>query len=323
MTTAPALPAFVGSLQPWLTQCEEMLGRFAAGHVPEVSGPATDTLRAGGKRVRPMMLFCSSALSEDDRLELVSAAAAVELVHMATLVHDDLIDGATTRRGRPTVARAHGPESAINVGDFLFARAFAELTRVGSPAAVSALADASLELARGEMDQQRAAGDLGLTIDAYMGRCRRKTGALFAVACRLGALLSGASDEAQLRLAAFGTHVGVAFQILDDILDLAGSPASTGKRRGTDILSGTVTLPQILAIEMEPALGNEIGRVAAGGEGLDALCDRLADHPGTAAARQRAIDEVALAVTSLDGDVGGADTDALRVIAAGVVDRFA
>lgn len=323
MSTAPSVYAFVRPLRPWLAQCEEMLGLFAGGHAPQVSGPATDTLRAGGKRVRPLLVFCSSGRDEDDRAALVTAAAAVELVHMATLVHDDLIDGATTRRGLPTVARAHGANAAINVGDFLFARAFAELSRMGSPAAVAALADASLELALGEMDQQRAAGDLNLGVDAYMARCRRKTGALFAVACRLGALMSDASDEAQLRLASFGAHVGVAFQILDDILDLAGSPAEMGKRRGTDILSGTVTLPQILAIAEEPSLGNEIGRVAAGGDGLDALCDRLASHPGTARARRRALDEVQRATALLDGDIGGADADALREVAAGAVQRLA
>jgi len=323
MSTAPPVHAFVQPLRPWLAQCEEMLARYAGGHVPEVSEPAMNTLAAGGKRVRPMFVFCASSGDEEDRPALVAAAAAVELVHMATLVHDDLIDGAATRRGRPTVARAHGAEAAINVGDFLFARAFAELTRIGSPAAVSALADASLDLALGEMGQQRAAGDLGLTVQAYMSRCRCKTGALFSVACRLGAILSGGSEEAQLRLASFGTRVGVAFQILDDILDLSGSPSETGKRRGTDILSGTVTLPHILAIRDEPALGNEIGRVTAAGEGLEALCDKLAVHPGAAAARQRALEEVALAAEALDGDIGGADADALRTIAAGMVDRYA
>ncbi len=326
MTTAPPVYAFTQPLQPWMAQCEELLSLYAGGHARAVSGPATRTLLAGGKRVRPVLVFCSSSRSDDDRSALVCAAAAVELVHMATLVHDDLIDGATTRRGLPTVARAHGDPAAINVGDFLFARAFAELTRIGSPAAVSALADAALDLALGEMDQQRAAFDLALPVESYMSRCRRKTGALFSVSCRLGSLVSGGSEEAQLRLAAFGGHVGVAFQILDDILDLAGSPSETGKRRGTDILSGTITLPQILAIAEDPAIGHEIAAVAASGEsaeGLDALCDRLALHPGTAAARQMALDEVARAMESLDGDIGGADTDALGLIAAGVVDRFA
>ncbi len=323
MTTAPAQPAFIDTLRPWMAQCEEVLAQVAGGHAGQVSGPAADTLSAGGKRVRPLLLFCASSRDDDDRAALVSAAAAVELVHMATLVHDDLIDGATTRRGRPTVARAHGSGAAIQVGDFLFARAFAELTRVGSPDAVQALADSALDLALGEMDQQRAAHDLGLAVDSYMARCRRKTGALFSVACRLGAVLSGASDEARGRLAAYGEHVGVAFQIFDDILDIAGSPAETGKRRGTDILSGTVTLPVILAIRDDPAVAGQVAAASQGELPLEPLCDHLAAHPGTAAAREQAIEQVGLAVASLDGDIGGADADALRTIAAGVVDRYA
>jgi geranylgeranyl pyrophosphate synthase len=325
MSTAPAVYAFTQPLQPWMAQCEDLLARFAGGHAHAVSEPAHQTLLAGGKRVRPVLVFCSSSRSDDDRSALVCAAAAVELVHMATLVHDDLIDGATTRRGLPTVARAHGGDVAINVGDFLFARAFSELTRIGSPAAVSALADAALDLALGEMEQQKAAFDLGLAVESYMARCQRKTGALFAVACRLGAMVSGGSDEAQMRLAAFGSYVGVAFQILDDILDIAGSPSATGKRRGTDILSGTITLPQILAIAHDPSIGGDIAAVAGSGDADDlaAMCDRLAMHPGTAAAREMALEQVALAMASLEGDIGGADPDALRVIAAGVVDRFA
>lgn len=323
MTTASAQGAFIEVLRPWMAQCEEVLAAVAGGHAAEVSGPARDTLAAGGKRVRPMLVFCASARREDDRSTLVSAAASVELVHMATLVHDDLIDGATTRRGRPTVALAHGDEAAIQVGDFLFARAFAELAQVGSPVAVAALADAALDLALGEMDQQRAAHDLALTVDAYLSRCRRKTGALFSVACRLGAVFSDAGDEAAARLAAYGEHVGVAFQIFDDILDIAGSPAETGKRRGTDILSGTITLPIILAIAHEPGIADEVAAAARGEAPLEPLCDRLASHPGTAEARAWAIDEVGRAVLSLDGDIGLADTGALRTIAAGVVDRYA
>ena len=323
MTTAAAHTGFIDVLRPWMAQCEEVLAAVAGGHATQVSGPAADTLAAGGKRVRPMLVFCASARREDDRATLVSAAAAVELVHMATLVHDDLIDGATTRRGRPTVARAHGAEAAIQVGDFLFARAFAELTQAGSPAAVSALADASLDLALGEMDQQRATFDLALSVDSYLARCRRKTGALFAVACRLGAVFSDAGDEAATRLAAYGEHVGVAFQIFDDILDIAGLPSETGKRLGTDILSGTVTLPIILAIAAEPAIAADIAAASRGDLPLEPLCDRLAAHPGTAAARTWAIEEVGRAVDVLDGDIGGADVDALRTIAAGVVDRYA
>jgi geranylgeranyl pyrophosphate synthase len=291
-----------------------------------VVAPAADTLAAGGKRVRPLLVFCSAprAALEDEgaRNRLLSAAAAVELVHMATLVHDDLLDGATMRRGRPTVAEALGPERAVSTGDFLFARAFGELTRTGLPRAVQALAAAALDLSRGEMDQQRAAFDLDLSEDAYLSRCRHKTAALFSVACRLGALVGGAGPDAEERLAAFGENVGMAFQIFDDILDLAGAPAETGKRRGTDLCDGTVTLPVILALRLEPGLRGQVAQ-ARRGPALEALCDRLAGHPGLGLARERALAFVASAREAIrDRPVDGADRRALLEIADGVVDRY-
>jgi octaprenyl-diphosphate synthase len=271
--------------------------------------------------VRPLLVFCSAPRESRQAEGLVSAAAAVELVHMATLVHDDLIDGATLRRGQPTVARALGADAAVRTGDFLFARAFAELTRTGSAAAVRALATAALDLSRGEMAQQGAAWDLDLTEAAYLDRCRRKTAALFAVACRLGALVGGARPEVQERLARFGECVGLAFQIFDDILDLAGAPAATGKRRGTDLREGTVTLPVILALRREPGLAHTVAEAGNGG-GVEALCDRLARHAGVAEARQRALGFVADARALLDGPLDGADGEALHEIADGVVDRY-
>ncbi len=322
MSTAPALPAFVTTLRPWMAACEARLRQVVAGHSPAVAAPAAGTLAAGGKRVRPMLVFCASARRDADRDALVSAAAAVELVHMATLVHDDLIDGATMRRGRPTVASAHGAGTAVCTGDFLFARAFAELTRVGSPDAVRALADAALDLSRGEMDQQRAAHDLALTEEAYLDRCRRKTAALFSVACRLGGLVSGASPEVQGRLAAFGEHVGLAFQIFDDILDLAGTPAATGKRRGTDLEGGTVTLPVILALREDPGLAGVIQEAGEHPGGIEDVCDALAAHRGAALARERALHFVRLAREAVDGPLDGADASALLEIADGVVDRY-
>jgi geranylgeranyl pyrophosphate synthase len=271
--------------------------------------------------VRPLLVFCSAPREARGREALVSAAAAVELVHMATLVHDDLIDGATMRRGQPTVARALGAEAAVRAGDFLFARAFAELTRTGSAAAVRALAQAALDLSRGELDQQGAAFDLALTEDAYLARCRRKTAALFAGACRLGALVGGASPDVQDRLARFGECVGLAFQIFDDILDLAGAPSATGKRRGTDLREGTMTLPVILALRQEPGLAGTVVKAGNGG-GVEALCDRLARHAGAAEARERALAFVADARGMLDAPLDGVDPEALLEIADGVVDRY-
>lgn len=325
MTSTAPLPPRVQPMTPLLALCEERLRTAVSGHADEVGIPAADTLAAGGKRVRPLLVFCAApraALTEEAvRGRLLSAAAAVELVHMATLVHDDLLDGATMRRGRPTVAQSLGAERAVSTGDFLFARAFGELTRTGSPEAVSALAGAALHLSQGEIDQQRAAFDLTLTEEAYLSRCRRKTAALFSVACRLGAQVGGAGPEAVERLAAFGENVGMAFQIFDDILDLAGAPAATGKRRGTDLRDGTVTLPVILALGIEPGLAVGI-EAAHGGGDLEALCDRLAGHRGLELARTRALDFVAAARDSLDGDVGNADTEAMLAVADAVVDRY-
>jgi geranylgeranyl pyrophosphate synthase len=322
MTTTVQSTDLVRPFAPWLMACERHLRDAVAGFAPSVSSPAHTTLSAGGKRVRPLLLFCSAARGPEPGGMLLTAAAAVELVHMATLVHDDLIDGAALRRGRPTVAQEHGPEAAIRVGDFLFARAFGELARCGVPEAVQALAGAALDLSRGEMDQQRAAFDLTLTEEAYLARVRRKTASLFSVACRLGALAGGAGPEAQQRLATFGEAVGVAFQIFDDILDIVGTPADTGKTRGTDLRGGTVTLPVILALQSDPDLAADVAGAPTGNIDVDALCARLAGHAGTALARERALGYVATARAALDGPLDGADGDALLEIANGVVDRF-
>ncbi len=291
------------------------------GHTALLSRPAADTLAAGGKRLRPLLVFCAAPKIEPNREALLAAAGAVELIHMATLVHDDIIDGASLRRGRPTVAHAQGREVALQVGDFLFARAFAELTRTGAPRAVQALSAAALDLSRGELLQEEAAHDLSLSEEAYLARCRCKTASLFAVACRLGAMVGGADRETEERVARFGEDVGMAFQIFDDILDLTGSAEVTGKRRGTDLRDGTVTLPVILALRDDPALAD---RIRAIGDAADVseLCDLLATHSGTIAARERAIAYASAAREELNG-VRGVAVDALRAVADGVVDRYA
>lgn len=295
---------------------------MVSGHTDFLSGPASDTLAAGGKRLRPLLVFCSAPDRRRNESALVSAATAVELVHMATLVHDDIIDRAALRRGRPTVAQAHGDDVALRVGDFLFARAFAELTRTGRPRAVQALAASALDLSRGELLQQAAEHDLDLAESAYLERCWGKTASLFSVCCRLGAMIGGADRETEDRIAAFGEHVGLAFQIFDDILDITGSPEATGKRRGTDLRDGTVTLPVILAMRTDPGLRVRIAAVQHDDGDVDALCDYLASHPGTTAARERALAYVAAARESV-ASISGVATRALLTIADGVVDRYA
>ncbi len=297
------------------------LGEIVQGGTDLLTGPAGEILAAGGKRLRPLLVFCSAPAGSDQSDGLVSAAAAVELVHMATLVHDDLLDGAKLRRGHPTVATTHGADRAVQVGDYLFAQAFAELAGYAPPEAVRVLAGAALDLSEGEIDQQRAAFDLNLSEADYLSRCRRKTSSLFSAAARLGAMVGGAGTETQERLAIFGERVGIAFQILDDILDVAGTPAKTGKRRGTDLLGGTITLPVIYALQREPELAHLVA-TAGNGTGVEALCDRLAEHPAIGAARERALGFVAEARAALDAPLDGVDAEVLLKLADGVVDRY-
>ncbi len=321
--SSAAVPAAAVRRAPELAACEQRLHDLLGdGWSEAVADPGRRSLAAGGKRLRPLLVFCA-APADHPAEDLIAGAAAVELLHVATLVHDDLIDGARLRRGEPTVAHRFGPERAVETGDFLFSLAFRELSRTGSPDAVRALAQASLDLSRGELVQGEQSDDLSLREDAYVTRCRLKSGALFAAACEIGACLGGASDEEAARLGAFGSAIGLAFQLFDDILDLTGSPEQTGKARGGDLRDGTITLPVIFALADDPGLARDV-RAVRGGADADATCERIARSAGIARTRERALGIVADARAALDaGPVHGADRAALHQIAEAMIDRHA
>jgi geranylgeranyl pyrophosphate synthase len=299
-----------------LEQTEERLARVTEGHGDELSRHAGGTLAAGGKRLRPVLVFLS-AERPDERL--VAAGVAVELLHMATLVHDDVLDGAELRRGRPTVFANGGRSAATATGDLLFSRAFAELAATGSEEAVRALSTASSALARGELMQRADAWSQDVTPQRYLERCRLKTASLFEASCRLGTLFGDRPDLAPA-LGGFGEQLGVAFQILDDVLDVSGPAERTGKPRGADLLDGTVTLPLILARESDPSLGGAV-RCA---EEAAAVCDRIAATGALDEARERALAHVAAAKSTLDElDLSDQRANALRLVADGVVERYA
>jgi geranylgeranyl pyrophosphate synthase len=207
---------------------------------------------------------------------LVRAAVAVELVHSATLVHDDLIDGAGLRRGRPTVAAVAGREAAIATGDLLFSRAFAELARNRDPEQLRALSDASSALAAGELLQREDAYAADVAVERYLERCRLKTAALFEAACRLGALVAvDGTAELATALGQFAERIGLAFQLLDDVLDVSGPAERTGKARGTDLLDGTVTLPLILARQRDERIASLDLATLAGPMEAETLCEQI------------------------------------------------
>jgi hypothetical protein len=199
---APGLDRYLDLLEHRLEDAVSAI----PGRLGEVGA---DTLAAGGKRLRPLLVFLSTPAEERDGERAVAGGAAVELVHMATLVHDDLLDGADLRRGRPTVWAEHGEATARAAGDYLFARAFAQLAATGDAEAVAILSEATLALARGEALQRRQAFRPETSVDDYLARCSLKTGKLFEAACLLGSGMNGAG------LGAFGLALGIAFQIAE------------------------------------------------------------------------------------------------------------
>ncbi len=312
----PGLAAYVDAVEVAL---EEAVG-WAAGSA--VSGAGRETLRSGGKRLRPMLVYLSAPVRGRERPGLVAAGCAVELVHMATLVHDDQLDAAPLRRGRPTVWAAHGDEAARATGDYLFARAFAELVATGDMQAVTTLSDACLALARGEVLQREQTGNPETTPEQYLERCRLKTGRLFAAAAMLGGRAGGLGAADVARLGEFATALGLAFQIADDILDCDGRPDTTGKPLGTDLLDGTVTLPLILGARRDPAVAGVIARGATREDVLPTLA-RVARSGAVREARtvaERHAEDALGHLESLDGEL---DTPALRAVVRGAVDRDA
>ncbi len=307
-------------LSQLLDRAERRLAEVTSGHGELLGRHAASTLAAGGKRTRPSLVFLSASATESDRL--VSAAVAVELLHMATLVHDDVLDRAELRRGRPTVFVEGGRGAATATGDFLFSRAFAELAATGSAPAVGALSQASSSLARGELMQRADAWAGGVTAERYFERCALKTGALFEAACRLGAVL-GEQEQAAGALGAYGLRVGVAFQILDDVLDVCGPVERTGKRRGTDLLDGTVTLPLILARRHEPLERLDL-RSLTSAEQAERVCDRIVATGALEESREQALEHVAGAKQALaEAEPAPESRAALELVADGVVERYA
>jgi geranylgeranyl pyrophosphate synthase len=323
MASAEAVAAVVaagGSHVPALMgRVEARLQAVAQSHGTLLGEHAGATIAAGGKRLRPLLVLVAAGPDPRDHDGLVAAAAAVELVHAASLVHDDVLDAADLRRGQPTVVAAGGRRMAIATGDLLFSRAFAELSATRRSDAVRVLSDAASALAQGELLQRADAWDVGVTRERYERRCDLKTGRLFQAACALGALLGGGEAGT---LGAFGRRIGLAFQLLDDVLDVSGPAERTGKHRGTDLLDGTVTLPLILAREEDPTLAELDLRAVRTAAEAEALCDRIAATGALERSRAEALAMVAEAKRGLPA-LPEAQQAALELVADGVVDRYA
>lgn len=298
---------------------ETRMQSLAGGHGRQLAHHASSTISAGGKRLRPLLVCLSAGVPAPESAALVRAAVAVELIHAATLVHDDVLDGSSLRRGRPTVFAAGGRLDATATGDLLFSRAFAELAAGGEREPVRLLSRASSELAAGELMQRADAWNAEVSVERYFERCRLKTAVLFRVACELGALCGGGPVKA---LSSFGQQIGLAFQLLDDVLDITGPPERTGKPRGADLLDGTVTLPMIVARNRSDELFALDPRSVRTAEQAAAVCDAIATTGALQEVTERALRIVRDAKASLPA-LGERQRQALELVADGVVERYA
>ena len=284
-----------------------------------------DLVAAGGKRIRPALVLLTAKCGSYDLRRLTPAAIAVELTHAATLVHDDVIDRAEVRRGRPTVAAKLGDEPAIVVGDFYFAKAYEQAALTDSPEVVAILARAVMDICAGEVRQQGIRYHYDTSVDEYMRRIEAKTATLLAACCDIGALLGGVEGAKRSALRAYGRLLGLAFQIADDVLDYESSEDEIGKPIGHDIGEGFATLPLMMALEGGGVAGKlrklvQSQRELTGAEAQQVVdLVRASDGPKRALERARELSSEAR--RELESAGAGEAANSLRALTTYVVSR--
>lgn len=268
------------------------------------------------------MLVLSARMGEPDYGHLLKASTAIEVLHTATLIHDDIVDRAESRRGLPSTVARYGRDSAVATGDYLFAESFHDLAEIGDPRLVRAFAEAAEGLAAGELEQYRANGAT-VEVEAYLEHIRKKTAGLFKAACVAGGSLGGLSLRQIDALANYGQALGIAFQMSDDVMDLIGKPGLMGKGIGTDLAEGTVTLPVIFALREgdAPVIREVLSTLNPTPELLEAGIEAVLSTDAVAKTEAWARDEVESAIEGLELLPEGPERGLLEYVANEVVGR--
>ncbi|MEO8458606.1 MAG: polyprenyl synthetase family protein [Chloroflexota bacterium] len=238
-----------GSVQEDLHRVEAVFDELRSTDLGPLTEMLEMVLSGGGKLMRPALTLLSGRFGDYDLARLVPLAASVELLHTATLVHDDVIDIADTRRGRPTANSVFHNSTTVMLGDYLFAHAADQVVRTDDLRVVKLFSETLMIMAKGEIRQDIAAYDASQDIRDYLARIGGKTASLFSTACEGGALVARETPEQAAAMREYGYNFGMAFQVIDDILDFAGDPAEMGKPVGSDLMQGTLTLPSLLLME--------------------------------------------------------------------------
>ena len=309
---------------------DDMLGMDAVikhrlrSEVPLVSQVSSYIVSAGGKRLRPalLLLMCGALGYRGDRR--YNLAAVVEFIHTATLLHDDVVDESTLRRGRATANEAFGNPASVLVGDFLYSRAFQMMVDAGNMRVMQTLAEATNVIAEGEVLQLMNMHDASLSEEDYLRVIRSKTAKLFEASARLAALLAGSSPLIEQSCADYGQSLGTAFQVIDDILDYDGDVLEMGKNLGDDLREGKATLPLIIAMQRGSQAERDTIRQAieSGGTGqIDNIVAIVQKTGALEATRQAAAAEARRALKALENLPHNSYSDALRALASQLLER--
>jgi octaprenyl-diphosphate synthase len=253
----PSLDPMVTLVAGDLNQVNAVILDRMQSQIPLIPELAGHLIAGGGKRLRPMLTLASGRLLDYSGTRHFKLAAAVEFIHTATLLHDDVVDGSDLRRGRRTANIIWGNPASVLVGDFLFSRAFELMVEDGSLKVLKILSNASAVIAEGEVNQLTAQRQVSTTQDRYLDIIGAKTAALFAAACRIAAVVAERDEGVEMALDTYGRNLGIAFQLVDDAIDYVSDAATMGKGVGDDFRDGKITLPIILAM----ARGNDADRV--------------------------------------------------------------
>ena len=292
-----------------MAEVDQVIHRRLASEVVLVNQISHYIVNAGGKRVRPMLLLLIARALGCDSPQRHELAAVVEFIHTATLLHDDVVDESDLRRGRKTANALFGNAASVLVGDFLYSRAFQMMVSTNRLRVMDVLAEATNVIAEGEVLQLMNMHDPDISVDDYLKVIEYKTAKLFEAAGRVGAMLAAATPEQEAALAAYGMHLGTAFQIIDDVLDYTGDAATIGKSLGDDLAEGKPTLPLIYVMQHGTPEQSACVRKAieeGGREDFSAVLEAIRSSGALAHARARAAQEAELARVAIES-LGGSN----------------
>ena len=322
----PSLAPMLALTAKGMNQVNAVILDRMQSQIPLIPALAGHLIAGGGKRMRPMLTLASAALLDYQGTRQYKLAAAVEFIHTATLLHDDVVDGSDLRRGKATANIVFGNPATVLVGDFLFSRSFELMVEDGSLKVLKILSGASAIIAEGEVDQLTAQRQIETSEERYLGIIGAKTAALFAAACRIAAVVAERSEADERALDDYGRNLGIAFQLVDDAIDYDSDASEMGKGKGDDFREGKMTLPVILAYARGTEEERKFWREAIGGHrvadtDLAHAVTLINRHDAVSATRERARHFAARAIDAIAGFRSGAAKDAMAEAAEFAVSR--